>query len=73
MNMLPDSSIQAVGALPFRQTPRERLLDALIAASCALEEATAVFGADGDGIRHLEPQVRALRLSADALIRRLAD
>ncbi len=62
MNMLSDC-----------QTPRERLLDILLAASCALEEATAVSGPHATGIQHLEPHVRALRVSADTLIQRLAD
>lgn len=62
MNMLSD-----------RQTPRERLLDMLLAASCALEEAAGLFGPDAAAIQHVEPQVRALRLSADALIQRLAE
>lgn len=72
MNILSDSQ-HASTPLPFRQTPRERLLDRLLAASCALDEATAVFGSGAAGIQHVEPQVRALRISADALIQRLAD
>jgi hypothetical protein len=62
MNMLSDG-----------QTPRERLLNTLLAASCALEEATTVFGPHATGIQHLEPQVRTLHVSADRLIERLAD
>ena len=55
------------------QTPRERPLDALLIVACALEEANAVFGPDAAAIQHLEPQVGALRVSADALIQRIAE
>jgi len=54
-------------------TPRERLLDAMLVASCAIEEGMAVFAADAEGIELLQPHLHALRLSTDALIQRLAE
>jgi hypothetical protein len=63
MNMLSETPV----------SPRERLLETLLGVSCALEEVSAVFRTDTALDIHLARDLHALRVSADALIQRLAD